>query len=117
MKVYDLPKAVPAPKIDYGNYDYVKMKAAEEAHQKQLKGWLVNNGYTGPMTGKIYSHPMADGHAYYMFADRPRAKALVHLPYGDAWDHPDVKYLPIKEVVRRIKADERLTKYFKSLST
>ncbi len=47
---------------------------------------------------------MADGYALYMFADAGAKSVLVHLPYGDGYDYPDVRYIPKTEVLRRMNS-------------
>ena len=105
MKVYILPKEVPAPKVDYENYDHAKVYGDEEKHMADLKAWLKKAGYTGKYTGEIYKQHVADGYALYMMADGSKS-CLIHLPYGDAYDARDVGFLPKKEIIRRIEADK-----------
>lgn len=111
MKVYGLPDEVPFAEPDYKNYDPAKEEARENAHSEALKKWLISAGYTGKHTGEIFSEPMADGYANYMFADG-KTSALIHLPYGDAWDNRNVQHLPKKEVLRRIAARKGLDSIF-----
>ncbi len=113
MKVYSCPDEVKPPVIDFKNYDLNKALAAEAAHSKALADWLRKNGYTGKHTGRILTVPFADGQAQYMFADGPRS-CLIHLPYGDAWDSPDVAFLPKKEVLRRIELREKRIAFMES---
>lgn len=103
MKIYNLPKQVPAPKVDYENYDHAKVNGDEEKHMAALKAWLKKAGYTGKYTGEIYREGVADGSALYMVADGS-SFALIHLPYGDAYQSRDVGFLPKKEIIRRIEA-------------
>lgn len=112
MKVYGCPKEIPEPVIDYKNFDLAKMQAAEDAHAAALKAHLIGKGYTGKHTGEILAVPYADGHACYMFADGGRKSVLIHLPYGDAWNNPDVQFLPKTEVLRRIQARKGLAALF-----
>lgn len=115
MKVYACPADVPAPEIDYSNYDSTKVQRDEENHIKDLTSWLQGNGYDGPNTGRMLSEPVADGHACYLFADGKGAREsiLVHLPYGDAYQCRNVSFLPEEEVVRRMDASERLRDIFR----
>ena len=111
MKVYSLPKEVPAPELSWGgDFNLEKMIQDEKDHCVKLKAHLIKMGYTGEHTGKIYKSQIADGYASYMFADRPRHSCLIHLPYGDAYDDRDVEFLPKKEVLARIKQDEKFAK-------
>lgn len=116
MKVYALPDHLPAPTFsDLGSdYDFDKLYDLEKEHSDQLKTWLLTIGYAGNMTGKIYSHPMGDGYAQYMVAHGIKDMYLIHLPYGDAWDHPDVAFLPSQEVIKRIAQTERARQLFAS---
>lgn len=113
MKVFGLPQTLEAttPKVDYRNFNYDTMIADENAHRETVKNWLLEQGYTGKHTGGVLRMPIADGHAEYMLADGSPS-ILLHLPYGDAWDSPDVQYLPKKEVVKRIKGHEAMMKAF-----
>jgi hypothetical protein len=110
MKVYQCP--LPAPEVDYRNFNIDKMRADEDAHQEQVKAKLIELGYKGKRTGEIFSTPMGDGYARYMFADGGTKCALIHLPYGDAWDDPDVQYLPKKEVLARIDRSKGIAALF-----
>lgn len=113
MKVYSCPKEVPAPEVDYRNYDHDKVLADEKSHSERLKAYLIKMGYTGAHTGEEYNHPHADGHARYMVADVPKGarkgtvSVLIHLPYGDAWNSRDVQHLPKTEVFARIAASKK----------
>ena len=111
MKVYTCPPSLPAPTIDYRNYDSAKEIAAEQEHSNKLKTWLKLNGCTGKYTGEIFSAGVADGCAQYMLADG-RKSCLIHLPYGDAYQYRDVEFLPKKEIIRRIEADKKITALF-----
>lgn len=112
MKIYDVPDELPPPVVDYKHYDHNKVQADEDAHCKQLKEWLQKQGYNGEHTGKILQEPHADGYALYMLADGPKP-CLIHLPYGDAWDSPNVGFLPKAEVLARIERQEKLAALFK----
>ncbi len=104
MKVANLPQELPAPVPDYSNFDYKKEQLREEEHQKALAIHIRKMGYTGKNTGRIARFPMADGYALYMFADAGAKSVLVHLPYGDGYDYPDVRYIPKTEVLRRMNS-------------
>ncbi len=103
MKVFSCPKEVPAPQVDYRNYDHKKVDADEKSHMEQLRLWLRKSGYTGKYTGEVLNVQIADGYARYMMADGSKS-CLIHLPYGDAYDSRDVAFLPKKEVIRRIES-------------
>lgn len=107
MKVFACPEEVPAPEMVVTNFDFAAWRKMEDEHQLRLKAWLIERGYRGKHTGDILAVPYADSYAYYMFADGPKA-CLIHLPYGDAWDSPDVQFLPKKEVLRRIEGKKKL---------
>ena len=109
MKVFSSP--VPAPEVDYANYDRDKERKREDEHTSSVKKWLLDNGYNGKLTGKIVTFPVADGYAQYMLADG-RKSALIHLPYGDAYNYNDVQFLPKKEIIRRIEADKKFNAMF-----
>jgi hypothetical protein len=111
MKIFTCPKEVPAPAVDYSNYNHAKVAADEEKHMADLKAFLKKAGYTGKHTGEILKEPVADGYALYMVADG-RPFALVHLPYGDAYQSRDAAFLPKKEILRRIEADKRFRALF-----
>lgn len=109
MKVYSSP--IPAPEYDYANYDRDKVMAAEDEHSVKLKAWLLANGYNGKRTGEIASFPIADGYASYMLGDGKKS-CLIHLPYGDAYNYPDVRFLPKAEVLKRIDSSKRMAALF-----
>ena len=111
MKVYSTPKEVPDPKMDYVNFDMAKYEAALQAHGKALEAWLRKAGYTGKRTGMIVRFPMADGYAEYMLAEGKKS-CLIHLPYGDAYDNPDVRFVPKAEILKRIEAQDKMRALF-----
>ena len=106
MKIFACPDECPAPVIDFTSFDVVAedaKDAKEEAHKKDLKDFLINKGYSGKNTGREFRVPYADSCARYMFVEAPNGSSfLIHLPYGDAWNSPDVAFLPKKEVIRRM---------------
>lgn len=113
MKMYSLPEDLPAPVVNYRDFDLAKVQADEDDHQKKLKDWLIASGFKGKNTGKILSFPIADGHAQYMFAEgRGRDDGLVHLPYGDAYQSRDAAFLPRKEILLRLKQQQAIADMF-----
>ncbi len=112
MKIYSLPDSLPAPVVDYRNYDREAVQAAEDAHIAALKAYLIDMGYTGKHTGDIYSAPIADGFALYMVADAARGAGLIHLPYGDGYQCPNVQHLPKRAIFDRIKSDKNMVSIF-----
>ena len=113
MKVYACPKEIAFPDTDYANFNLEKELAREEQHTADLKQWLTDNGFDGPNTGRVYSVPVADGHASYMFADKGRSSFLVHLPYGAAYQSRDVEFVPEAEIIKRMDASDRLAEILK----
>jgi len=111
MKIFSLPKEVPAPAVDYSHYDHAKVDADETKHMADLKAFLKKAGYKGKHTGKIYREGVADGYALYMIADGS-SFALVHLPYGDGYQSRNVGFLTKKEILRRLEFDNKLNKLF-----
>lgn len=111
MKVYGLPEHLEY-KPDFSNYNFEAESKREEEIKVQLKEWLVEQGYTGPHTGEIASFGVADGYASYMFADGGRQSCLIHLPFGDAYQYQDVRFLPKAEVLKRISQRKRLAAMF-----
>lgn len=105
MKVYALPESLPAPQIDYMNYNAEKAQAQEAAHTASVKAWLIAQGYKGKHTGRVVRFGVADGYALYMIADGPKS-FLIHLPYVDGYQYRDVAFLPKKEIIRRADADD-----------
>lgn len=114
MQVYSLPAEVPAPVVDYTNFDLKKMLADEAAHSAKLKEHLIGQGYKGPHTGKIVAIPHADGHAQYMIADVSRGFCLIHLPYCDAWHSPWAAKLTKKEAIANADRRANLKSMFRS---
>jgi hypothetical protein len=113
MKVYSCPAEVPAPVLDFGTgkIDWNKMEEDEKSHQVRLKEWLKAKGWNGKHTGGIVRFGVADGHAVYMMADGPKS-CLIHLPYGDGYQYLDVKFLPKKEIIKRMENQKELAKLF-----
>ncbi len=100
MKVFSTP--IPAPKYDW-QADYKELMRQESAHQEQVAAWLRCNGYGGPLTGKTVGFGVCDGTALYMYGDAGAKSILIHLPYGDAYQYRDIKFLPRKEIERRLR--------------
>jgi hypothetical protein len=94
---------------DYAHYEPAKEAMREQEHQAKLAAWLKANGYPGKYTGEIYRTPRADGSANYMMADGPKS-CLIHLPYGDAWDDPNVQYIPKKAIIEYIEKSRKWAK-------
>lgn len=111
MKVYACPTEVPAPVLNITNFDYAKHEAAEKAHMLKLIEHLKKMGYTGKRTGGILRMPFADGCATYMMAEG-RTSILIHLPYGDGWNSPDVEFLPKREVIKRMDREASIAQLF-----
>lgn len=114
MNIFSLPSELPAPEVDYRNYNASVEAAMEQKHQKQLKNWLIEHGYNKPLTGEILREPHGDGHALYMVADAGHQWGLMHLPYGDAYHSPNVEFLPKSEVKKRILREKERASLFKN---
>jgi hypothetical protein len=112
MKVYAAPEGIEC-NTDYKNYNFETEKAREAKYEADIKQWLLDEGYTGKHTGRIFHIPMGDGYARYMFADAPRKSCLIHIATGDAWNCPEVQFLPKTEVIRRMDAEEEFRKLFR----
>ncbi len=112
MKIYELPKEVPSPTVDWSNYDIEQTIADEKQHMADLKKYIIDLGYDKPLSGEILKEQIADGYALYMVMDGGRDWGLIHLPYGDAYDSPNVQYLPKAEVKKRIMARKKFESMF-----
>jgi hypothetical protein len=115
MKVYGCPDEIPVPEIDFKNYNHERVLQQEADHAAKLKAWLIQQGYTGKHTGGIASFGVADGCAQYMLAEG-KTSCLIHLPYGDAYNYPDVKFLPKAEIIKRIEQKKGLAELFSKAS-
>lgn len=119
MKVFTLPTEVPAPRVDYMNYDREQVIRDETEHRAALKKFFTDLGYTGKNTGRIYRESVADGQALYMVIEAPRGTNakdkffLVHLPYGDAYQSRTVHYMNKKGILELIDASDRIDALFK----
>jgi hypothetical protein len=102
MKVYSLPAEVPAPQVDYQNFNLDKMINDERKHRLSLQSWLFKAGYTGKNTGKLVNFPVADGYAQYMIAEG-KSTCLIHLPYGDAYQFQYVSRLTKRDILARAR--------------
>lgn len=113
MKIYSCPDEVAFAEPDYANYDTNAEQARQDAHTAELKAWMAANGWPGPRTGEILREPHADGYALYMYGDvEGRGACLIHLPYGDAWNSPNVEHLPRKEILARLDRGKAMTALF-----
>lgn len=111
MKVFSSP--IPAPDYQYSQpYDRDRDAATEKAYREANKQWALKNGYTGPLTGKSICFGVADGHAEYMFIDGGRKSALLHLEISDAYQYPDVQFLPKTEIIRRMAQQKKMAALF-----
>jgi hypothetical protein len=111
MKVYVTP--IPAPSVDYANFDLAKVTREESEHQQALCDWLRARGYTGKRTGQIASFPVADGYAQYMLAEGPKkTSCLIHLPYGDAYSYLHIEHLPKKVIIDSIERKAKIAALF-----
>jgi hypothetical protein len=45
MKIYSIPEEVPAPKVDYSNYNHQQVESDEKNHMEDLKNHLIGLGY------------------------------------------------------------------------
>lgn len=105
MQIYSHDDAITPP--DITRIPPTEFKAAFKTYTDQVKQWLISQGYTGPNTGRIYSTPVGDGYANYMFADKGRQSALILLKYADGYHDPDVKFIPKKTILERITLWEK----------
>jgi hypothetical protein len=112
MKVYGLPEELlPVPQFDM-SLSIETWEKRLSVHTAKVKEWLLTNGYSGENTGKVLYEPVADGKASYMFGDAGAKSILIHLPYGDAYQSPNVAHLPKKEVLQRIERSEKIAALF-----
>lgn len=114
MKVFALPESVPAPQVDYMNYNRDKVIAAEAAHKAALKRHLIEAGYTGEHTGEIAQFSVADGYALYMLGEGAGhgRDILIHLPYGDAYRYLHIEHLPKSAILDTIAHRQKIDALF-----
>ena len=93
MKVFSCPDEVKYEQLIWNSSNFGSMKEFNEKrneenkkHQEKLKQWLIDSGYNGENTGKVYNHQVGDGYASYMFADG-KTSCLIHLPYDDEYPY------------------------------
>ena len=111
MKVYAAPshiKLVP----DYSNYNRAAEQQKEDAYKDSIKQWLLDNGYTGKLTGGVASFGVADGYAQYMVGDKGRSGILIHLDIGDAYQFPYVERLTKADIIKSLERDKALKAIF-----
>jgi prepilin-type processing-associated H-X9-DG protein len=114
MKVYAAPEHIALPETNWSNYNRKEEEKKEEAYIQSIKEWAIAEGFNGPRTGEIYSTPMADGYANYVFCDGGRKSFLVHLKFHDGWHSRDVEFLPKSEILKRIDQRKNMAKLFGS---
>ena len=106
MKIYSATAR--PPKLNHP-FDFKAYEAAVDDYIKAVKAELIASGYTGVLTGEIYSTPRGDGMAQYMYADHPapRKSCLIWLEHEDAWHDPNVQFIPQAEIKKRILQRKR----------
>lgn len=110
-EIFSAPEEVEQPKIDFANFDHEQYEAANAEYVQKLKEWLNSMGYKGKNVGEILRLPWADGHAQYMVISM-RPCRLMHLPLGDAWDHPDADQLSAERVQEKLDQAKALAELF-----
>lgn len=108
VKVSRAPRDIPAPVIDYANYNAEKHQAAEAEFIAKLREYC-RSAHADPeeAIGEVIRTPRCDGYAEYMVFSLAPCQ-LIHLPLGDAW-HADPIWLNglnakiIREKVRNSK--------------
>jgi hypothetical protein len=111
IDLMDLPDDVPFADTPPGRFDQAGETLRESEHSAALEAWLRQHGWNGPRTGQVVRRTMADGHAVYMYGDGP-SPCLVHLPYGDAYHDPDIRYLPIPKIEKLLERQIRFDGQF-----
>lgn len=108
--IYNVPKEVKLPKVEFANYNHAKEIQKEEKFLKELRA-LIKPHSKSKYNGKIARFSVADGYALYMVASI-RPLELIHLPLGDAWEFQYIKSLKGKDITSNIDSQERLAKIF-----
>lgn len=111
MKVYAAPAGITLTP-DYSNYNREAEQKKEEAYKAEIKKWLTENGYNGPLTGEVASFGVADGYAQYMLGDKGRSGILIHLDIGDGYQFPYVERLTKADIVQSINRDKNMRAIF-----
>lgn len=111
MQVYSAPEHIKYDP-DYGNYNFEKEQEKEAKFRKELLEWAHANGYTGKNTGKIARFGVADGYAEYFVIESARRFALVHMPFGDAYQMPYINRLTKADILKNIVQEETLRAIF-----
>lgn len=106
--VYKLPKDIPAPVVNYRNYNSAEVENAEKSFLDALTSWCQKRRPGNDVIGAVIQFPHADGYAQYMVADVETAE-IIHLPLGDCWRIPDThaRGLTGEDLTRIVKADRR----------
>ena len=111
MKVYTAPAGITLTP-DYRNYNRDAEQKKEDTYKAAIKAWLVENGYTGPLTGEVASFGVADGYAQYMLGDKARGGILIHLDIGDAYQFSFIERLTKGDIVKNIEQGKAMAKLF-----
>jgi len=110
MTIYNVPKQVKLPEVDFSNYNHAKEIAKEEKFLKELRAFIKPHS-NSKLNGKIVTFPVADSCAQYMIVSI-KPCAMVHLPLGDAWEFPYVKNLKGKDIKFKVEQQEVMDKLF-----
>jgi len=111
IEVLEVPDEARFAQTPAGPFDHAAETRRESEHSAALEAWLRKHGWNGPRTGQVVRRTIADGHAVYMYGDGS-APCLVHLPYGDAYHDPDIRYLPIPQIERLLERQIRFDATF-----
>lgn len=108
-EVFDPPKSIKVPEINFGDFKGYEKKCAE--FRAKLKEFLINRKPNGELVGETILIPMADSHAEYMVMSLKPVQ-LVHVPLMDAWDSEYARLMTAKSIRDHVKRDEALKSLF-----
>lgn len=111
MQVYSAPEHIKYDP-DYGSYNFENEQAKEAKFRNELLEWAHTNGWTGKHTGRIVRFGVADGYAEYFIIESGRKFALVHMPFGDAYQMPYINRLTKADIIKQLVQEENLRAIF-----
>lgn len=108
-EIFSAPEEIKQPELNFESFDKYEQEC--DQYLIDLKDHIQSMGYKGKNVGEIIRLPWADGSADYMVLSM-RPMRLIHIPLGDAWDHPDADQLTAKRVQEKLDSQKAMELLF-----